>query len=42
MDNDRKDLNDVERRVKDIVGLFGDLVKSVIKDIFNEMTGKMN
>ena len=41
VDNDKKDVFDVERRVEDLMCLFRDLIKSVVKDIFNEMNSKM-
>jgi hypothetical protein len=41
IEGDNRDANNVERRVKDLSILFKDLIKSVIKEMHNELSAKM-
>mmetsp|Transcript_29077 Transcript_29077/g.28042 ORF Transcript_29077/g.28042 Transcript_29077/m.28042 type:complete len:182 (-) Transcript_29077:2652-3197(-) len=39
---DKKDVADVERRFRDLIILFKDVIKAFIKDLFNELQNKMS
>jgi hypothetical protein len=40
-EHDKKDVNDIERRVGDLSILFRDFLKTIVKEIFQDMGNKM-